>query len=47
LAPNLLKEAPSRKEQQMENEKIWVVVAENPGIQVRIVKKATAPEQTQ
>jgi hypothetical protein len=31
----------------MENEKIWVVVAENPGIQVRIVKKATAPEQTQ
>jgi hypothetical protein len=32
----------------MENEeKIWVVIAENPGIQVRIVKKATAPEQTQ
>jgi hypothetical protein len=31
----------------METEKLWVVVAENPGIQVRIVKKATAPEEAQ
>jgi len=31
----------------MENQNIWEVVTENPGIEVRIVQKASPPEKTQ
>jgi hypothetical protein len=31
----------------METQNIWVVITENPGIEIRIVKKATDLEKTQ